>query len=227
MQINTQRQIEARATYSDGTIKDVTSAVTSWKSSKPSIAPISSTGVVKGLAAGDFEITATYGGLETSWGLYVVESAFRPPAANEVTGFVREMTGLGPIDLWRAEVEVIGGANNGQKAETNTGALFRMSGLQAPGFDLIVRMRGYSPGRVHVTELGRELSINLWPAPGVISDILEGEVCWPTRRISRQFRPAAPGFLRITGARSQSTTRALYGDGALVNRSSSTSWTSS
>lgn len=214
--INTERQIEARATYSDGSIKDVTSAVTSWKSSNPAIAPISSTGVVSGRAPGDFEITGTYGGVEASWGLYVFQSPFRPPAADEVTGFVRELTGLGPIELGRADVEVIGGAANGRVVQTNSGGLFRINDLRAAGFDLIVRMRGYASARVHVAELGGELTVNLSPAPGVVSDILEGEVCWPTRTISRTFRPAAPGFLRLTGARYQSTTRAFYADGVLL-----------
>jgi hypothetical protein len=216
--INTQRQIEGRATYSDGSIKDITSAVTSWKSSNPAIAPISSTGVVSGLAPGNFDITGAYGGVEASWGLYVFQSPFRPPAADEVTGFVKEVTGLGPIDLWRADVEVIGGDANGRVVQTNTGGLFRIDGLRAAGFDLIVRMRGYASTRVHVAELGRELAVNLSPAPGVVSDILEGEVCWPTRTISRAFRPTAPGFLRLTAARLQSTTRAFYADGVLVTQ---------
>jgi hypothetical protein len=214
--INTQRQIEARATYSDGSIKDVTSAVTSWKSSNPAIAPISITGLVKGLSPGNVEITAAYAGMEASWGLYVFQSEFRPPAADEVTGFVTELTGLGPIDLWRADVEVIGGDANGRVVQTNTGGLFRITGLLAAGFDLVVRMRGYVSARVHVAELGRELAVNLSPAPGVVSDILEGDVCWPTRTISRVFRPATSGFLRITGARYQSTTKYFYGDGVLV-----------
>ena len=216
--INTQRQIEARATYSDGSIKDVTTAVTSWTSSKPAIAPVSSTGVVSGLAPGDFEITATYAGVGASWGLHVFQSAFRPPKADEVTGFVREQTGLGPIDLWRADVEVIGGAANGRVVQTSTGGNFRIDGLLAADFDLIVRMRGYAPARVHIAELGRELTVNLSAAPGIVSDILEGEVCWPTRTISRAFRPAAPSFLRITGARYQSTTRTLYADGVLLTQ---------
>src|SRR6266511_2567956 len=215
---NTPRQIEARATYSDGSIKDVTSAVTLWKSSNPAIAPISSTGVVIALAPGFFDITASYGGLEGSWRLFIFDAPFNPPAADEVTGYVREITALGPIDLWRAEVEVLGGEASGRKAQTNTGGLFRINDLRAAGFDLMIRMRGYASARVHVAELGRELAVNLSPAPGVVSDILEGEVCWPTRTISRAFRPAAPGFLRLTGARYQSTTRAFYADGVLLSQ---------
>jgi hypothetical protein len=169
-----------------------------------------------GLAAGNFQITAGYGGLETSWGLYVFESPFRPPAADEVIGYVRELSGLGALDLFNADVEVIGGEANGRVVQTNTGGLFRISGLRATGFDLIVRMRGYAPSRVHVAELGAELAVNLSAAPGVVSEILEGGVCWPTRTFSRTFRPASPGFLRITAALYQSTIREVYADGVRV-----------
>jgi hypothetical protein len=217
--INTERQIEARATYSDGSIKDVTSLVTSWKSSNPAIASISSTGVVSGLAPGNFEISARLPpehGTGASWGLYVFQSPYRPPVADEVTGSVRELTGLGPIYLERAEVEVIGGAANGRVVQTISGGLFRINDLRAAGFDLAVRMRGYASARVHVPELGQELTVNLSPAPGVVSDILEGDVCWPNRTISRAFRPAAAGFLRLTAALYAATTRALYADGVLL-----------
>jgi hypothetical protein len=210
------KQIQARATYSDGSIKDVTSAVTSWKSSNPAIASISSTGVVTALAPGTFEITASYGGLEGSLGLIIFPSPFQPPAADEVTGYVREITALGPIDLWPAEAEVIGGPASGRKVQTTWGGIFRISGLQAAGFDLIVRRRGYASGRVHVDSLGRELNINLGPATGMISDVLEGGVCLPTRTISRTFRPQAPGFLRVT-ADDGSTFNSLYANGVLHN----------
>jgi hypothetical protein len=214
---NEAKQIQARATYSDGSTKDVTSAVTSWKSSKPAIASISSTGVVSALAPGTFDITASFGGLEGSLSLIIFPSVFEPPAADEVTGYVREITALGPVDLRLAEVEVQGGPATGRKVQTTSGGIFRIGGLQAAGFDLIVRMRGYATGRTHVDSLGRELNINLGPAAGTISDVLEGGVCLPTRTMSRNFRPQVPGFLRVTAERDGSTLKSLYADGVLVN----------
>jgi hypothetical protein len=148
--------------------------------------------------------------------LFIGYSPFQPPAADEVTGYLREMSGVGPIDLWPAEVEVIGGAANGRVAQTNTGGIFRLDGLPAAGFDLIARMRGYAPTRVRVDSLGRELNINLGPAPGMISDVLEGAVCLPTRTISRTFRPLAPGFLRVTAVRDGSVLLSLYANGIAV-----------
>jgi Bacterial Ig-like domain (group 2) len=90
--ISRQRQLEVRASYRDGSSEDVTAEATGWKSSNPSIASVSPTGVVSGLTAGNFEITASYGGLDATWGLSVVQSEFRPPAADEVTGVVSELT---------------------------------------------------------------------------------------------------------------------------------------
>lgn len=216
--INGERQIEARATYGDGSIKDITNAVTSWRSSNPQVATISSTGVVKGLAAGNFDIFASYQDLEAKWDLYVFvpSNHVRP---DEVVGWVRELTINGEVSIPRPEVEVVGGASDGRKVIADLGGFFRISGLRAPGFDLIVRERGYSSKRFRVNELARDVSADtvMTPAPTVVSDVLEGPVCWPTRTISTTFTPTLPGFLRITGARYLSTIRAVYADGVLIN----------
>jgi hypothetical protein len=94
---------------------------------------------------------------------------------------------------------------------------FRIEGLEAAGFELVVSRRGYAPARASVGELGREVEVFLAPAPGVLSDVLQGEVCWPTRTITRTFTPRTAGFLRITDARYQNAIRSLYGDDVLVN----------
>jgi hypothetical protein len=52
-------QFSAIATYADGSTKDVT-ANTTWSSSDQTIATVSSTGVVTGVADGSATITATY-----------------------------------------------------------------------------------------------------------------------------------------------------------------------
>jgi hypothetical protein len=218
--INTDRQIEMRATYSDGSHRDVTSAATSWRSSNPNVATISDKGVVRGLAEGKFEISASYEGLQATWGMYVEVNPYRDAAADEVIGYVRELTANGEVYIWRAEVEVVGGASNGRKVLTDTGGLFRIGGLQAPGFDLVIREAGYSSNRFRVTELGRDVSAStiMKPAPMMISDVLEGPVCWPTRTISTTFRPTAQGFLRITSSRFVSTFRQVYENGILIDR---------
>jgi hypothetical protein len=207
-------QFNARALYSDDSVKDISTLAT-WRSSNPAVAPISSTGIVNPLAPGAVVITASYGGLEASLNCHVVQDPARPPAANEIMGYVSEfIPRLTPISLDGAEVEIIGGSANGRTVHTGAAGLFRIGGLQAPGFDLIVRMRGYTSAGVHVGSLGRRLDINLAPAPGMVRDVLQGDVCLPTRTISRTFRPQAPAFLRVsTGHR---TVPSLYANGILV-----------
>jgi len=214
---NSVRQMEARAEFSDGSKADVTRDVTSWTSSNPSVATISSTGLVTAGTRGNAVVTATYSGMTADFELAVTaDNARRPPAADEITGYVRENGGLGVVDLRDVDVEVAGGASAGRIVNTNETAFFRIGGLQAPGFDLFVRRRGYSTARVHVPELGRELSVVLAPAGDVVSDLLEGDVCWPTRTIARTFTPAAGGFLRITGHVNVSAVLAVYADGQLL-----------
>lgn len=215
--VNTQRQIEARATYADGSIKDITGAVTSWTSSNPSIAPISKTGVLTGVAPGVVDISATIAGFRATWDLHVFQSVYRPPALDTLTGYVRAQTAFGTVEVPDAEVEVVGGTSNGRVVRANSGGFFRIEGLEAAGFALAVGRRGYAPARASVGELGREVEVLLAPAPGVVSDVLQGEVCWPTRTITRTFTPPTAGFLRITSHRYQSAIRSLYADDVLVN----------
>ena len=58
-------QFTATATLSDGTTQDVTSAAT-WQSSDATIATVSSTGLVTGVAAGNTIVTATYQSITAS-----------------------------------------------------------------------------------------------------------------------------------------------------------------
>jgi hypothetical protein len=195
--------------YSDGSTRDITSFMKSWTSSNPEIATISATGVVTGLAPGKFRVSATYWGLEAAWEMHVFQSPYRPPEPNEVTGRVRGANGEGSIEVWPAEVEVVSGPSVGRRVETIFGGFFRLDGLQSPDFDLMVRRRGYVTTRVHVAELGREMRIDLALAPGIMTDVVEGDVCNPTRTITRTFTPAERGFLRITGSLYQNTSRVL------------------
>jgi hypothetical protein len=219
VQWKTQRQIQGSAIYSDGSRKDITPSMKSWTSSNPDVAPISGTGVVTGLKPGNFVVSASYAGREVTWAMYVAQSPFRSPEANEVTGYVREVTSDGSVELWPVEVEVVGGPSDGLKVQTGTlSGHFRVSGLQAPGFELVLRRRGYTSARVYVSELGRELNINLTTAPGILHDRIEGEVCNPTRTISRSFTAVESGFMRITRSLVQHTTRALYVGSVLIQQ---------
>ena len=215
--INTQRQILAQATYTDGSIKEITSAVTSWTSSNPSIATISQTGILTGFAPGTVDVSATFAGFRANWDLHVSQSVTRPPGLDTLTGYIGEQTSIGLVEIPYANIEIVGGTANGRVVQANSSGFFRIEGLHAAGFKLAITKRGYASAFVSVAELGRELDVTVMAAPGVLSDVLQGEVCYPTRTITRTFTPRVAGFLRITSSRNQSSTRAVYGDDVLID----------
>jgi beta-lactam-binding protein with PASTA domain len=61
--LNANLQFFASGQYSDGTVKDVTNLV-AWSSSAPSVASISSTGLLNGVSAGGAKIFATLGSVQ-------------------------------------------------------------------------------------------------------------------------------------------------------------------
>lgn len=210
VRVGTTRQLEARATWADGKITDITPLVTTWRSSDEQVAQISSSGMVTGLTAGDTVLSISYRGLEDTWGFRVTQSTFRPAAPDEISGYVDEITHFGPAHVHGAEAEY-----DGRKAVASSG-FYRISGLQTAGLDLFVRKAGYRTTRVTVGELGRELSpVVLVPDPSMVSDFMEGEVCFPNRTISKSFTPNSRGVFRITSAWGASTIRALYANGVL------------
>jgi hypothetical protein len=78
-------QLTARATFSDGTVKDVTSA-TQWTSTQPSVITISAKGLVTVVQLGRSDILASYSGqlasvvmLATQPGTFVVTGRVREP----------------------------------------------------------------------------------------------------------------------------------------------------
>ena len=58
-------QLKATAVYSDGTVLDVTASA-AWTTSQATVAPVSSSGIVTGMSAGNAQISATYQGMAGS-----------------------------------------------------------------------------------------------------------------------------------------------------------------
>jgi hypothetical protein len=210
------RQLEARVLYSDGSRKDV-AAVATWTSSNPVVAKISSTGALTGLQFGEVQIAAVWENLRATWNMRVDRDRRRPPKANEMTGKVRELTALFPIEARGVQVEVVGGPNSGLAAQTDSAGRFWFYGLEEPGFDLVFRRRGYVTARVRVPELGREVRIDLSPGEGHIADVVEAPKCSGSPTLTRTFTPRAAGVLQLT-SHYQTGTRQLYADGALLSR---------
>jgi len=101
-------QLTAEETFPDGAKSDVTSAAV-WRSSNPSVAFVSSTGLVTLVAAGVTTITATI----PSGQIGTLSLAVAP--AN-IAGRVTE---AGGIDLPGVQVTIIGGPRDGQVTTTN------------------------------------------------------------------------------------------------------------
>jgi len=73
-------QLTAKATLSNGTIQDVT-ALSTWSSSNPAVATVTSGGLLRVTQLGAADITATYQGMsgKLSWSLQVTISGTVPP----------------------------------------------------------------------------------------------------------------------------------------------------
>jgi hypothetical protein len=113
-------QLSALATYSDGSTKDVTTAV-QWHSSDTSILTISATGLASGVQIGDVFITAA-----SSSGVSATQSIVVVPAgtfrlSGQVTGFGLPVNG--------ALVQVTAGIGAGLSSSTAGGGTYRLYGV--------------------------------------------------------------------------------------------------
>lgn len=82
--LNATLQFVASGQYSDGTVKDVTGLVV-WSSSAPSIASISSTGLLNGVSAGGAKISATIGSVQGSTAVTIGASSTGFTLISDVT----------------------------------------------------------------------------------------------------------------------------------------------
>lgn len=220
VQLATDRQMSAYAAYPDGSTVDVTSRVTSWRSSDPAIASISATGLVHGAREGTVEFRASFSGLEGAWTWRVFQPAKAGDAGpDEVIGTVHEATAFGAVGIRNPRIQVIGGARNGFVFDARYDGYFRLDGLSQGGFDLLVASAGFRPLRVHVAQVGVDLTdaLVMEPEPALVSDTLQGDVCDPRRTISTVFRTTVDGNFRVTSVQRTSVTLFLYEGSRLVN----------
>ncbi len=137
-------QLTATATMSDGTTQNVTTQAT-WRSSNPSVASVSSTGVVTAQATGTVDVTATYQAQTGKATVQVRAATF----AVEVD--VQSVTALDTCD------DVTQGLGNGEFA-------VRVLAVLADGSQFTMsQTTGYpgNPKKLKVFELGRNQSQSL------------------------------------------------------------------
>jgi uncharacterized protein YjdB len=100
--IGISQQYVATATYSDGSSSDLSSGVT-WTSSTPSVATVTTSGVITTVAAGNTNITATLGSLTDSSTLTVVAAhlisiAVSPAVQSIAAGTTLQFSAVGTFD---------------------------------------------------------------------------------------------------------------------------------
>jgi hypothetical protein len=87
------RQLAATATYSDGTTADVTSQAT-WTSSKPTVATVSATGLLKAAGVGSATVTAALGGRTAPAPVSVTPATMTSVSVTPGTGTLRLLGSL-------------------------------------------------------------------------------------------------------------------------------------
>jgi len=141
-------QFTATATLSNGTTDNVTARAT-WESSNDAVATVSSAGVVKSIAAGDSDITATYAGGK---GSLHVRIDGRIVAGAWLSGMITDTdTGRAIVD--GAEAQVMDGDNAGRVGRVDVNGVYSISDLSPGVFMLRARANGYE-SRDHQMTLG-------------------------------------------------------------------------
>ena len=158
-------QLTASVTLSDGAKKDATSGVT-WQSTEPTVATVSSTGLLTTTGAGEALLTATLQGVKGTAKLLV--SKLAPPLTPyEISGVVHESAPTENVLLPDAVVQVVGGKLDGQQVSTNATGAFTLPAVTEAGFSVRVKRAGYETLRVPIDTLPHHLthSIGLLPLP--------------------------------------------------------------
>jgi Carboxypeptidase regulatory-like domain/Bacterial Ig-like domain (group 2) len=148
-------QFTATATRSDGATANVTLQA-AWQSSTTAVATVSASGLVTGVGPGEADITATYQQISGSRRVKVEPS----PRTFTVSGTITDESTGRPID---AEVEVIDGANVGQKTHADVDGRYSLAGVAAGSFTLRARATNYesTDNRVTISNADARVDIRL------------------------------------------------------------------
>src|SRR4030095_10889120 len=140
------------------------------------------------------EIRGTYQGVESSYPIEIRWATGKAPG--ELSGRIRD-TELNWTTYLSGEVELVGGAYNGQVRRVAGDGSFLFSGILEPGFDILARSRGYESARYHVSSLPVYPTIDLRPDSSMVSERLDANVC-PAQPASRWFQTSTGGIFRLT-----------------------------
>ena len=153
-------QLTATARFVDGSSRDVTSSAT-WISSDPSMATVSSAGLVTAVGNGPVDVRASYQGVTGALTLQVG----RPIKRFGVSGVVREVggasSGLGGVRL-----EIMRGPGAGTIATSDAAGSFRLAGVMGM-VDITASKPGYIDWRLQnlTVDHDMEMDVGIYPTP--------------------------------------------------------------
>jgi len=206
--VGSTQQFIAMGTYSNASIKDITSQVT-WGSSNTAIATISSTGLATSVAVGNTNITATMSGTTS------------PPVSLKVitpTLSSVDITPASPSNLaagFSQNFRVIGTYSDGSTADITSQAIWESSSTAIATISSMGTVTGVATGTVSITA----------SVSGIISPPVSLTVVAPI--ISAiAITPVAPAILKV-GSSQQFIAIETYSDGSTANVTAQVIWTSS
>jgi len=153
-------QLTATGRFVDGSSRDVTSSAT-WISSDPTLATVSSTGLVTAVGNGPVEVRATYQGVT---GVLTLQVG-RPIQRFGVSGIVREVGeasgGLGGVRL-----EIMRGPGAGTVATSDASGSYRLAGVMGM-VDITASKPGYIDWRLQnlTVDHDMQMDVGIYPTP--------------------------------------------------------------
>lgn len=154
-------QFTARASMSDGTTADVTSAA-QWESLTPALATVDGTGFVTIVSPGDAEFRAVYRTVEARSRLAVVQTRYT------ISGRVSPVY-PNALKMNGVTVQIIAGPNAGMFAVTDSDGVYSLTGLTSGTIDMQATVNGFSPWRLTRLAVTTNLQILpvMFPTPPV------------------------------------------------------------
>lgn len=147
--IGASAQFTATATLSNNTTQDVTTQA-EWRSSNQAAAAVASGGMVRGMASGQSDISATYQGVSGSYRVDVVARTFT------LSGVATDATTGQPLAA--VQVEAIDGASAGALSVAGDApGSYVLRGLSAGTFTARARSLGYDSGDQRITIDGADV----------------------------------------------------------------------
>jgi hypothetical protein len=197
-------QFSATATLSDGTTQSMTDAA-SWSSSDSSVASVSASGAVTGVAAGDADITATYQTISGKAQVTVVRPA---PSTFTISGTLRDGPSGGVLP--KVLIQAADSTGTTRSAMTDASGGYAISGVSPGPVKLTVAIPGYQP----ITQTA-----------SVSADTRVDLVL--TRLVPTVASLAVNGTAPLVGATSQFTAAARLSDGSSKSVTNLATWTTS